>query len=452
MARKINALIVLVVLVLIGSFVYFSQKNPEGVLKNFPFRFGLDIAGGTQLVYRADTSAIDSASVNDAMASLRDTIERRVNLFGVGEPNIQTETAGAVEGKTEHQLVVELPGVTDIDAAISLIGKTPVLDFRLLSQAKQTELSANASTTPAEYLNAFQPTGLTGRFLTHTQLEFNGGTQGGLGTVGADPVVVVQFNDEGTKMFADLTKNHIGEVMGIFLDGLPISTPVIREEIDGGKAQISGSFTPDEAKELVRNLNYGALPLPIELISSQKIGPTLGHITLTYGVKAGLIGLALISLFLILWYRLPGFISTIALLGYVTIILALFKFIPVVLTAAGIAGLILSIGMAVDANILIFERFKEERRAGKENGEAIREGFSRAWPSIRDSNTSSLITSVILFWFGTSLVKGFALTFGLGVIVSMLSALLVTRVLLLALVTKKDNRFISALLGSGIRK
>ncbi len=250
-------------------------------------------------------------------------------------------------------------------------------------------------------------------------------------------------------MFADITKNNVGKSLAIFLDGAPISAPTIREEITGGIAQISGNFTPEEAKQLVGRLNSGALPVPISLVSTQTIGPTLGALAVDAGVKAALIGFLVIAIFLTLWYRLPGLIAVIALCLYVGIVLALFKLIPVTLTAAGIAGFIISIGMAVDANVLIFERIKEEIRNGRTLADAMHTGFARAWTSIRDSNKSSIITALILFWFGTSLIQGFALTFGIGVLASMLSAILISRLFLYALGIKKQNALTGFLFGSG---
>ena len=264
--------------------------------------------------------------------------------------------------------------------------------------------------------------------------------------------MILKFNDEGSKIFAQITKENVGNVVGIFLDNQALSLPEVREEITGGSAQISGNFTPQEARDLVRDLNYGALPVPIKLLSTQAVGASLGDQALRASVNAGIWGTILVALFLILWYRLPGVLAVLALSLYAFITLSLFKLIPVTFTAAGLAAFILSIGMAVDANILIFERTKEELRSGKNLGDAIREGFARAWNSIRDSNLSRMITALILFWLGASaVIKGFALVFGLGVIVSMFTAITVTRSFLLALTLgfKKENRVVKFLFGSG---
>jgi protein-export membrane protein, SecD/SecF family len=263
-------------------------------------------------------------------------------------------------------------------------------------------------------------------------------------------VVGLEFTKEGGELFAKITKEHIGEPLAVLLDGKVLSNPVIQGEITGGKAQITGTFTAEEAKALVRNLNYGALPVPITLASSQTIGASLGESALAAGRKVGVIGFLALSLFLILWYRLPGLVASVALVIYIIISLALFKMIPVTLTAAGIAGFILSIGMAVDANVLIFERTKEELKKGKSVSDSLHEGFSRAWLSIRDSNTASIITAVILFWLGTSAVKGFALTLGVGVLVSMFTAITLSRTFLFAIAPATDSKFKRFLFSNGL--
>ena len=403
-----------IVLLLAGAGIGWWATGVLGA-PQVPFKYGLDLAGGTHLLYKADTSRVQSG-VDDAMDSLREVVERRVNLFGVSEPLVQTEKGGV--GGEEHRLIVELPGITNLSDAVKAIGQTPVLEFRLAQPM---------GTSSVAYID----TGLTGQYLTRAQLEFAGGRTQGLSN---EPVIVLNFNTEGAELFKKITTEHVGQQLAIFLDGAVISSPVIQEAIPNGTATITGRFTPDEARELVRNLNFGALPVPISLISSQSIGPSLGQTAFQQSVAAGLWGFALVALFLVLWYRLPGLIAVAALLMYVAISLAIFKLIPVTLTVAGLAAFILSIGMAVDANILIFERTKEELAGGKDLPEAISEGFKRAWSSIRDSNLSSNITGVILFWFGgTAVIKGFALVFVIGVLVSMFTATTVTRTFLLAL-------------------
>lgn len=434
---RLSALLILVLGALLGWFVYHSE-----VTKSHPFRLGLDLSGGTQLLYKADTSAIAGATVDESMDALRETVERRVNLFGVAEPIVQREKGSSVAGDGEERLIIELPGVTDANQAIEMIGKTPTLEFRMMKEdAKVPE-----DGTEVDASDLFEEPILTGRNITRAELAF-----GGNGGPANEPQVVVHFDEEGKKIFAETTKAGVGKTFGIFLDGLPISTPVIREEIPNGTAVISGSFTPESARELVRNLNFGALPVPIELISTQTVSGTLGDAAVGQGMLASIIGFGAVALFMVMWYRLPGFIAVVALALYAIANLALFMFVPVTLTAAGIAGFILSLGMAVDANILIFERMKEEMKKGKDLQRATADGFSRAWLSIRDSNVSSMITAVILFWFGTSVIKGFALVFGLGVLVSMLTAITISRTLLVALGMKGEGKFSRFLFGSGIK-
>src|SRR3989344_2853353 len=425
--------VLLLVFVSLGYFLVL-QERPGA---RFPFSFGLDLVGGTELVYRADTSNVED--IGGAMDTLKEVIERRVNIFGVSEPLVQTESAGLVSGNKDERLIVGLPGITDIDQAIELIGQTPVLEFRLASPDAQEVLKANPD-TPVDSL--FIATGLSGRYLSKARLEFDPNT--GVAQVG------LEFNKEGGELFAKITREHKGEVLAILLDGALISAPVIQDEIRDSQAQITGSFTPAEARDLVRNLNYGALPLPISLSTSQTVGATLGEAALNSGVEAGVIGFIALSLFLIFWYRLPGLVSVIALISYIILSLVIFKLIPVTLTAAGLAGFILSIGMAVDANVLIFERTKEELKKGKSIHDALHEGFSRAWLSIRDSNISSIITAVVLFWLGTSAVKGFALTLGVGVLISMFTAITVSRTFLFAVAPKSESKLKRFLFRNGL--
>lgn len=422
--RYLPALVVLLISGLLGWYV---------LSPGHPIKLGLDLAGGTELIYRADTSLVET-DVPGALNSLREVIERRVNLFGVAEPLVQLEQSSAVAGAVENRLLVELPGVTDVQAAVDAIGKTPALEFRL-------------ATTTASGPPEFLPTALTGRYLKKADLQF--GSQSGVG-IANEPIVLLTFTEEGATLFEQLTRDNIGNTLAIFLDGEPISTPVIREAIPGGVATVSGGFTPEEARELVRNLNFGALPVPIELIGSGAVGPTLGAEAFEEGLLASGIGFALVALFMIAWYRLPGLIASLALVIYVVMTVALIKFIPITLTTSGIAGFILSIGMAVDANILIFERMKEELRRGVAAREALRIGFARAWTAIRDGHFTMIISSAILFWVGTSIVQGFALVFGLGVIASLISAVFITRVLLLALVPEEAGRTWRFLLETGL--
>jgi preprotein translocase subunit SecD len=435
---RIGSFFLIVCALLLAFFLQTSQK-PNA---KYPFRLGLDLVGGTELIYRADLSRIDTQDVSTSMDALREVIERRVNVFGVSEPIIQAEQAGLVSGNTDHRLIVELPGISNTNEAIAMIGKTPVLEFRLEKENLQSLKEEEIKNLSLD--DVYAPTGLDGRLLKNAQLEFDTTTQ--------KPMVILNFNDEGKALFAKVTAENVGRTLAIFLDGNMIQAPRIQESIDNGTARITGAFDANTAKEVVKQLNYGALPVPIELISQQTIGPSLGQVALHAGLRAGIVGFILLSLFLVLWYRLPGIVATLALALYVLISLSLFLVIPVTLTAAGLAGFILSIGMAVDANVLIFERMKEELRGGKDLEHAMHEGFHRAWLSIRDSNISSIITAVVLFWLGTSAVKGFALTLGIGVVVSMFTAITASRTFLFAAGIKKTSGLTRFLFSSGLSK
>jgi preprotein translocase subunit SecD len=428
---RITAVVLLLLGAGVGYFIYATEAPGSA----YNFKYGLDLAGGTHLVYHADTSEIEPQNVTDAMNSLRDVIERRVNLFGVSEPLVQVEKGG-VGSEGDNRLIVELPGVTDISEAIDAIGKTPTLDFRLATQVGTT----------TQYI----ATGLTGQYLERAQLQF--GT-GGPASLTNTPVILITFTTEGGQKFKEITERNVGKALGIYLDGVLISDPVIQEAIPGGEATITGNFSPESAREIVRNLNFGALPVPVSLLSSQTVGASLGAEALEASVFAGLIGFLFVTVFLVLWYRLPGLLAVLALILYSVLSLALFKLIPVTLTVAGLAAFILSIGMAVDANILIFERTKEELAHGKGLHDAIAEGFNRAWTSIRDSNLSSIITGVILFWMGgTALIKGFALVFVIGVLISMFTAITATRTFLLALgVRNEASKMLRTLFGTGVK-
>jgi protein-export membrane protein SecD len=464
--KRFIALMLLVMGAGVAYFIYSGEFKHEAAFSKFPFKYGLDIQGGTELVYQADTSKVAAAELRQTMDALRDVIERRVNLFGVSEPVVQTEVVNAAGGVQVQRLLVELPGVTDIKKAVDLIGQTPLLEFKTerpggaektaidaaftkaqeaLKAPNLTDAEKQAIATSDPLLNEdpkYVNTELNGSKLAKASLIFDSRTN--------EPKVLLTFTDEGRRLFAEITKANIEKSVAIYLDGAPISTPVVREAILDGNAEISGNFKLAEARDLVGRLNSGALPVPISLLSTQTIGATLGEQALHSGVKAGLVGIIIVAIFLFLWYRIPGLVATLALSIYITIMLAIFKLIPVTLTAAGIAGFILSIGMAVDANILIFERMKEELKKGKDIADAMHDGFARAWLSIRDSNISSMISAIILFWFGTSLVKGFALTLGLGVLVSMFSAITVTRTFLLALGSRGSGKLVKFLFGNGL--
>ncbi len=465
--------IIALVFIALGIFLGFYVVRTEQNGKN-SFKLGLDLSGGSYLVYKADVSSIPDSEVKSSMDALRDVIERRINAFGIAEPNVQTET-NSIAGESEERLVIELPGVTDLDKAVEMIGKTPFLEFKTERPAKERDailaeidkLKANLSSEKGKTTNKdidvslvqkdpyYVSTKLTGKYLEKASLQFSqAGVKKG-GGLQSKPIIALSFNKEGADLFEKITTDNVGKILAIYLDGLPVSTPRVNTAISGGQAIIEGDFSIEEAKDIVGRLNSGALPIPIELISTNTIGPTLGHNAVDAGVRAGIIGLILVALILILWYRLPGLIAVVALGIYTSLMLWLFKFIPITLTSAGIAGFIISIGIAVDANILIFERMKEEIAEGRTIYTAIDNGFKRAWASIRDANISSIISAIILFWFGTALIKGFALTFGLGIIVSMFTAVTVTRSILLSFSKKEgknNSKLIKFLYKSGLTK
>jgi preprotein translocase subunit SecD len=422
-------IIVIVVAIIAGLFAYGKFDFLPSWMKG-PFRLGLDLSGGTHLIYEADVSQIPTGDISATMNGLRDVIERRVNLFGVSEPKVETVEVGG-----SHRLVVELAGIKDIKDAIKLIGETPFLEFKEQRSEEESNLiiEKQKANDPAyayedPYFISATPA-LTGKYLKSAQLSFDPTTY--------EPYVSLQFNDEGAQIFEELTTKNIKKVLAIYLDSQPISLPTVQDTISGGKAQITGRFTTDEAKLLVERLNAGALPVPINLVSQQSIGASLGEQSFNLSIKAGIIGLAVVVVFMLVYYHVFGFFASLALLIYTALSLAVFKLIPVTLTLSGIAGFILSIGMAVDANILIFERSKEERRKGLDKFRAIEEGFKRAWPSIRDSNISTIITCLVLYNFTTSIVKGFALTLLIGVVISMFTAITVTRSFLRVFMTKE---------------
>lgn len=432
------------------------------LVTEIPFSLGLDLQGGTHLVYQADVKNIPEADRAGALEAARDVIERRVNAFGVSEPVVQVNQG--ING--EYRIIAELAGIKDVNEAIKLIGETPILEFKEQGTAVATTGTTSSST--AELTQDWKNTELTGKYLKRASLQFNPND--------GSPEVNLEFNAEGSKMFEEITGRNIGKPVAIFLDGYPISVPTVNDKITGGSASISGRFNVEEAKLLVKRLNSGALPVPISLISQKTVEASLGAKSIDNSMKAGLIGLLLVSIFMILYYRLPGVLSVLSLLVYGLTVLAIFKALPVwlalilvvtmiglifytfselkifngtlavlfsvigvllffyaqqavTLSLSGVAGFILSIGIAVDANILIFARTREELKLGKSVSQAIDSGFKRAWPSIRDGNVSTIITCLILMFFGTSSVKGFGTTLFIGIAVSLFSAIVITHTL-----------------------
>lgn len=417
-----------------------KDGNDLNISLLYRYHLGLDLQGGTHLIYEADMGSVDSSKQTEAMDGVRDVIERRINMFGVAEPLIQ------IEGKS--RLVIDLAGVKDIDQAIKMIGETPSLDFR--EEISRDQYAAAYKQQLGKDLPAdqqgpfFVPTGLTGKDLVRGEMDYSQDS-----VAVAEPIVKLEFNEEGKKKFAEITTrlatpncvNTGGKRIAIYLDGVSITSPCVNEAITDGNAIISGSFTVDEAKTLAKRLNAGALPVPIKLISQQTIGATLGQDSLAKSLKAGLYGFLLIALFMILYYRLPGFIASLALIVYAILVLGIFNIIGITLTLSGIAGLILTLGMAVDANVLIFERMREEVIGGKSLNLAVQDGFNRAWPSIWDSNLTTLVTAFALFWFGSGLIKGFAVALSIGIIISMFSAISVTKNFLLLVLNSRIAKY-----------
>lgn len=399
-------------------------QNFQKFLGIFPIKLGLDLQGGTQLTLQTKMEKIKPEDRDTALEAARQVIEKRVNLYGVSESLVQSSKLGE-----QRRILVELPGVKDMEVAVNLVGKTAQLEFRELDH--EATASAGQEATPSA-VAVFKSTGLTGTDLKKANVTFG---SSGSSVKDSGPQVAIEFTDEGSKKFAEITKRNIGKPLAIFLDDNLVMAPNVNQEIVGGSGVITGNFSTEEAKNLSIQLNAGALPVPIEIIQQRSIGASLGSDSVKKSLVAGVIGIIAVMVFMVLYYGVYGIIADLALVIYSLVVLAIFKtglFIlsPVTLTLAGIAGFILSIGMAVDANILIFERMKEELREGKGGAIALERGFFRAWTSIRDSNVSSLITASILYIFGTSVVRGFALTLSIGVLVSMFSAIVVTKTFL----------------------
>lgn len=384
---------------------------------------GLDLRGGVALTYQADMSSLSADRYNDALITLKSRIENKINAFGVSEPVIQTGKIG-----NDTIIKVELPGVTNVEQAIKTLGEFP--DLKFYDQAGNLVV--------------------TGSDVDRASVQFGNSDSDSnkSNSIMGEPQVLLKFKDEGKNKFADATTKAAAanpkETIRIDLDGVTISNPVVNEAITDGSAVISGSFSIETAKKLSTQLNEGALPVPIKIIGQQTIGASLGSKSLRKSLIAGIIGIVLVALFMIIYYRVPGLVAIFALLIYSIINVAIYKLLPVTVTLAGVAGFILSVGMAVDANILIFERMREEIRSGKQLIQAIDDGFKRAWSSIRDSNFSTLITALILYVGTAGLIKGFALTLAIGVLVSLFTAITITQVILKLMVTSRLKKLIHA--------
>ncbi|GAB4529536.1 MAG: protein translocase subunit SecD [Anaerolineales bacterium] len=426
MKQRYYQLFFLIVILVVGATVVTFTEGKTLLGREIRTHLGLDLEGGVQALLEADLPA-DSNVDAETMQTARVIVENRVNgLLGVGEATVQQ--AG------ERRILVELPGEQNPEAALATLKETGLLEFvdmgsTPLQPGTEIKTDFGLENTPTiTETNAVTPTEriwhtvMTGSALKSVQVTAN--------QVG-QPEVSFVLTTDGSRTFAEYTTNNVGKYLAIVLDKRIISIPVVNSPITEGSGVIQGQFTSEEANQLAVQLRYGSLPIPLKVVETRTVGPTLGQDSLRKSLIAGAIGLGIVVLFMALYYRVPGILADLALITYALISFALFKLIPVTLTLPGIAGFVLSIGMAVDANVLIFERLKEELRAGKTLQNAINLGWSRAWPSIRDSNLSTLITCTILFWFGSafgaSIVKGFAVTLALGVIVSMFTAITATR-------------------------
>ncbi len=405
--------------------------------RDLRFQPGLDLQGGIQAILQADMSDIDADRRTEALNAAKGVVEKRVNAIGVTEPNIYTSEEGNI-----YRIVVELPGVTDTDQVIKLIGQTAQLDFREENhepvEVKTGDEKVSGTPTPIQVPEPFKKTKLTGKYLKRAQVVFD--QQSG------EPIIQLTFNDEGAKLFEDITGRNVGKRLAIYLDNQLLTAPTVQQKISGGQATITGKYTVDEAKNLALQLNAGALPVPVKIIQQKTIGPTLGQETVNKSLFAGLVGILLVVVFMLINYRLFGLFAIIGLFIYGLITMAIYKYIPITITLSGIAGFILSVGMAVDANVLVFERIREELRSGKSTEHSIRVGFARAWDSIRDANTATLLTVFILFnplnWgflVTSGTVRGFALTLGLGVLISLFTGVVVTKVLIYSFYPMKEK-------------
>jgi preprotein translocase subunit SecD len=438
----IKRFVLIVVLVVIAtyislppSFVLFGNKiiRPDLNIKiggltierSFDLHLGLDLAGGSELVFQADMSKIPVGSEATALEGVKNIIETRVNLFGISEPNVQTSV---FEGKS--RVIVELPGISDTQQAVSLIGQTAQLSFAEIKETPATK-TASASAT-------LVPTNLTGADLQSAAVVFDSQT--------GKPDISIQFTQAGGQKFADITGRNVGKELPIILDNQVISAPVVQQQITGGTAQITGNFTTDEAKQLAIQLNAGALPVPVSLVQETTIGATLGALSVQQSILAGVVGAVIVCLFMILSYGWLGVIADIGLFIFTVITIALYKLIPVTVTLPGIAGFMLSVGMALDGNILIFERFKEEKPK-HEFHQALEIAFGRAWTSIRDAYAATLITCFVLanpfdwsFLNTSGPIRGFAITLALGIFISLFSGIFVSRNLLRVFVKERKEK------------
>ncbi len=435
-SRQVRILIIIIVMVAVAVWVDLPN-NPgihfAGINRDIETRLGLDLVGGVQALLEADLPA-DQAIDAEAMTTAVQIVENRVNGLGVTEALVQK--AG------DRRIVVEIPGETDPEQALAVLKQTGLLEFVDMSSLTpqealalegttiRTDFGVDQSSTPTETITSTLASPIFHTVMTGAGLKEVAVTT----TQTGDYQVSFELKGDDIKTFANFTGQNVGNVLAIVLDKQVISAPTINDAITDGMGVITGNFDANSANALAVQLRYGSLPIPLKIVESRTVGPTLGQNSLQKSLLAGAIGFTIVVLFMLLYYRVPGVLADVAIIIYAILAFALFRIIPVTLTLAGIAGLILSTGSALDANILIFERMKEELRAGKPLRNALDIGWQRAWPSIRDSNIATLITCTILYWFGSTfgatIVKGFSLTLALGVIVSLFIAIVVTRTLL----------------------
>jgi preprotein translocase subunit SecD len=437
MIRNLTNRIIIIVLILIFAlWIDFSQKinvinpgNDETLFtRDLTPRLGLDLQGGLQVLLEADVAegtAIDSAQMEIA----REIVQQRTDALGVNENNIQV--AG------DRRIVGEFPGLEDTESVLATIQQTGLLEFVDTGDVAPEE----GSTIQTDYNAASQPAaeGTTPENTIYHTIMTGGDLESvavSQDATGLKYLINFTLTSEGADIFAAHTAANVQKHLTIVLDKQVISSPVINEAIPGGQGSISGNFTSESANAFAIQLRYGSLPIPLKIVETRIIGPTLGADSLSKSLVAGLIGMLIVALFMIIYYRMPGAVAVISILIYASVAFAVFKWFHFTLTLPGIAGFLLSTGAALDANILIFERMKEELRNGRNISQTVDQGWSRAWPSIRDSNLSAIITSIILFWFGSTfgatIVKGFSLTLALGVLISLFTAIYVTRTLLVA--------------------
>jgi preprotein translocase subunit SecD len=401
---------------------FFRLFGDEVTIDLRDMKRGLDLQGGVKLVLKVDMSKLGDADKSKALESTREIISRRVDYLGVAEPKINTVKVG-----DEYRIEVEIPGIDDVKMAVDAIGQTAQLRFKTLP--KELEWSQEKSSEYFLKPELWVDSGISGADLRGAEVVFSQGTALKDKT---SPQIELRFTSEGRKKFSELAKQNVGRPVGLFLDEskFPISTPVISQDLANGLTGdpvINGTFDMKSARALSLQIRAGALPVPISILQQQTVGATLGNESVQKSLKAGVVGLGVVMVFMVVLYGGLGLIADFGLLLYTAIVLSIFKIMPVTLTLPGIAGFILSIGMAVDASILAFERIREETKWGKPRGLALKLGFDRSWNSIRDSNISSLITAAVLFYFGSGMVRGFALTLAIGIGVSLFTNIFVVR-------------------------